>query len=320
MLDPAAVSAASTPILTTTAAVTRADDGFSNQLYGSVPVPATGTYADPALWTAPTAYTTGQQVTYGPKIYQRINAPTATVDSSLPSDNAALAIPTKWIDAGYTNAYRVIDTSPDTQTQALNEMSLVFRPFVAIDVLGLINVDAWTVRCYIPGTNYDRTVDLQQHTDSDWLNGISFQTRREVIFTDIPLIQNVYIVLVFKKEGNTVGVGHCVAGRSKTLGGTRFSPSAGIIDYSRRDTDAFGRTTVVERGYSKRMSVQLMVPANKVDDVQQLLTDLRATPVLYMGAGSLYTALVAFGFYRSFETVIAYANWSLMNLEIEGTN
>ena len=44
------------------------------------------------------------------------------------------------------------------------------------------------------------------------------------------------------------------------LGTTETAPTIGITDYSRRVTDDYGVTTVVERGFARRMSVRLGVP------------------------------------------------------------
>ena len=61
------------------------------------------------------------------------------------------------------------------------------------------------------------------------------------------------------------------AGETFDLGATEEAPTVGIIDYSRRETDDYGVTNVVERGFSRRMSVRLSVPFDAVDSLQQRL-------------------------------------------------
>ncbi|NWK96522.1 hypothetical protein DM806_12795 [Sphingobium lactosutens] len=66
------------------------------------------------------------------------------------------------------------------------------------------------------------------------------------------------------------------------IGATETAPTIGIVDYSRRETDDFGVTTVVPRGFSRTMSVRVKVPTANVDQVQRQLAALRATPVQWV--------------------------------------
>ncbi|KHA63442.1 hypothetical protein [Sphingomonas sp. Ant20] len=61
------------------------------------------------------------------------------------------------------------------------------------------------------------------------------------------------------------------------LGTVETAPTIGVIDYSRRVTDEFGVTTVVQRGFARRMTVRLAVPFDDVDTIQRQLAELRAT-------------------------------------------
>src|SRR3546814_11669869 len=61
------------------------------------------------------------------------------------------------------------------------------------------------------------------------------------------------------------------------LGTTETTPTIGITDFSRRETDDFGVTTVVERGFARRMSVRFALPSDAADTVQRTLAELRAT-------------------------------------------
>ena len=44
------------------------------------------------------------------------------------------------------------------------------------------------------------------------------------------------------------------------MGRTREKPEVSIIDYSKKNTNDFGVTTVVERGYSKRIVADVIIP------------------------------------------------------------
>lgn len=101
------------------------------------------------------------------------------------------------------------------------------------------------------------------------------------------------------------------------LGTTETAPTIGIVDYSRRVTDDFGVTTVVERGFARRMSVRLAVAFDEVDALQRRLAALRATPVLWV-ADDDFDSLTMQGFYKDFSLDLALPPVSYCTLTIEG--
>ena len=101
------------------------------------------------------------------------------------------------------------------------------------------------------------------------------------------------------------------------LGDLEVGPTIGIIDYSRRVTDDFGVTTIVERGFSRRMSVKIAVPFEDADDVQRQLAALRATPATWI-ADDRFASLSVRGFFKNFEVDIATRPLSYCTLSVEG--
>lgn len=280
----------------------------------SVAEPAIGTDADPAEWNAATNYATDAQATRSSvhKVFQRL-AP-GGIDASTPE-----SAPTKWVEVQSTNRWRMFDSVIESQTSAAEEIVLTIAPTSSADRLAIINADCTSVRVQA-GSEYDQTKTLGTRVVDDWLEYFyePFEVRRDVIFEGLPLGTGHTITVTISAPGGTARVGALVLGLSKELGGAQFGASAGIIDYSTKETNALGYTEVVERPFSKRMNVALIVAAGKVDSLQRILAQYRATPMVWVGAGNLYESLIVYGFYRSFEVVIAYPNHSICNLEIEG--
>lgn len=106
-------------------------------------------------------------------------------------------------------------------------------------------------------------------------------------------------------------------GQTIELGTTEAQPTIGIIDYSRRETDEFGVTNVVQRGFARRMSVRLHVPTSGVDALQRRLASLRATPAQWV-ADEQYASLSFTGFYKDFQIDLAAQSVSFCTLTIEG--
>jgi len=101
------------------------------------------------------------------------------------------------------------------------------------------------------------------------------------------------------------------------LGDVETTPTIGITDFSRRVTDDFGVTTVVERGFSRRMSVKLGVQFDAVDTLQRRLANLRATPALWV-ADDRFASLSLRGFYKDFALDLATQPLSYCTLTVEG--
>lgn len=101
------------------------------------------------------------------------------------------------------------------------------------------------------------------------------------------------------------------------LGETEARPTISITDYSRRVTDDFGVTTVVERGFARRMSVRLKVPFDDVDALQRTLADLRAQAVEWV-ADEEFDSLSFTGFYKDFSLDLAVPPVSFCTLTVEG--
>ncbi|PZQ21241.1 MAG: hypothetical protein DI569_12495 [Sphingopyxis macrogoltabida] len=101
------------------------------------------------------------------------------------------------------------------------------------------------------------------------------------------------------------------------IGTTEAKPTIGITDYSRRETDDFGVTTVVKRGFSRTMSVRVKVPTGEVDGLQRQLAALRAKAVQWV-ADDRFDSLSITGFYKDLSIDLAIPPVSYCTLTIEG--
>ncbi|KQO52341.1 hypothetical protein ASF14_20470 [Sphingomonas sp. Leaf257] len=107
------------------------------------------------------------------------------------------------------------------------------------------------------------------------------------------------------------------SGERFALGEVEASATVGIIDYSRRVTDDFGVTTVVQRGFARRMSVRLAVPSDDASALQRRLADLRATSARWI-ADDRFDWLSPTGFYKDFDIDMAVPPLSYCTLSVEG--
>lgn len=269
-----------------------------------------------AAYSAGTTYAKGARVDYGTHIYESL------VNSNI--GNTPTTSPTYWVLIGPDNVHAMFDDQISTATVSSTPLIVVMTPGLmnSIALLGLIgNQAVVTITDGAGGpTIYSRTVNLDGSYVYDWYMYFfePFTQIGEVVLTDIPPYSNSRMTFTLSGTGS-VAIGQLSFGTFYELGDAEYGATAGIIDYSRKDTDEFGATTFVQRAFSKRMTARLMLDAMQMNKVQRVLSDIRATPAVWIGAeGEAYSPLVIYGFYRDFTIDVAYPTKSYCSLEIEG--
>ena len=271
-----------------------------------------------AAYNPATTYALGERVTLVStgRIYECVQAPSL---GYAPDANALW-----WAIAGPTNRTAMFDGEISTQTVQVSPLTVVLKPGY-VNSLALFGLEGAsldvTVRDGLAGpVVYSRTVSLDGTIIADWYQYFFEPSVQlgEVVLTDLPPYGAAHVTVSLTGPGS-VKCGSFVLGTFYALGGTQYGASAGIIDYSRKDTSATGTTTFVRRRYSKRMSAPLMLQNAQLNKVQRVLADLRATPCAWIGTDTPgFEPLTIFGFYRDFSIDVAYPTTSLCNLEIEG--
>jgi hypothetical protein len=139
----------------------------------------------------------------------------------------------------------------------------------------------------------------------------------ESIFENIPVYTRTRVTICV--IGDIVRCGIAFAGISNKIGTTQYGASAGIIDYSKKETDEFGTTTFIKRAFSKRMNVNLILLSSDLYRVQKVLSDIRATPCIWIGSDTdIYKSLTMYGYYKDFSLEIPYPEYSYCSLQVEG--
>lgn len=299
-------------IPTTTSAGTRAADVVSGTLPCLIYCNAVEPCGD---WSAGVSYALGARAIAGrpERIYE------SAVASNLGND--PMTGVRTWIDVGPANRYAALDQSSGTASTAAGPITVAIKPGL-VDSLALIDMvgNAAAVRMYDASTNevYSSINDLGIGTTTDWLTYFFGEIRRRasLVLDDLPPIGSATI-FVTVDDPTAASLGTLAAGRLTELGGTVYGAQVGIIDYSRKDTDAYGATTITQRGYARRLQAQVQVEATKVDSVAATLARLRATPVVWDGLTN-YDAGAILGWAREWSVDISYPTVSYCSLTIEG--
>jgi len=237
--------------------------------------------------------------------------------------NHALTDPTWWLDLGPTNRWRMFDQSNSSQTTAEEVIQVQLLIPGRVNGLALLNIEAETVDVVasIGATEvYNQSFTMSSSTGiADWYDYFFEEIVRkpDLVVADMPNYSNMAITVTISRPGGTVRTGVLVVGQTKDLGMTLAGMGAGIIDFSRKETDDFGNAQLVERAFAKRLDARVVVENSAVDSVTSILSQLRATPTVWIAA-SQYSAATIFGFYRNFSVTFEYPTQSICLLEIEG--
>lgn len=223
----------------------------------------------------------------------------------------------------------MFDQVVGTSTIATTSLTTVYAPGSIFNSVALINVDAAvikiTVRDGLSGpVVYENTAGLSGNNVTNWYDYFFLDPllkRTQVVFSGIPPYINAHITIELSNSlGIQVSVAQVVAGDLASLGKTQYGATAGIVDYSIKQTDEFGNTTFVKRAFSKRLNAQFFLENTDLNRVHAYLASIRATPAVWVASeDSKYEeALVVYGFYKEFSLDISYLNNSLYSIEIEG--
>jgi hypothetical protein len=273
-----------------------------------------------SAWSSATTYAKNAKVEHGSHYYNSL------VNSNL--NNNPDTSPTFWENIGPDNVHAMFDGQISTETtKATSPLTVTVACGIvnSIALVGLVGSSV-TITVRDDGASppvYTRTVGLDGTIITDWYMYFfePFVQLGEVVLTDLPPYALGEITMTLS-GGGAVAIGEMIVGTAYVLGaeGTEQGATVGIIDYSRKDTDAdTGITTFTRRAFSKRMSGQFLVANNQINAVQRILADIRAVPSVFIGSELTdYAPLVVYGFYRDFSIDIAYPTKSWCRLEVEG--
>jgi hypothetical protein len=274
---------------------------------------------DHAAWSSGTTYALGDRVilTSTHKIYESLQAGNTNKNPA--------SEPLWWVEVGPTNRWKMFDLSTTTRTVVDAADYYEITPGQAVNAVALYNIsDILTIRVRLTapvfGVVYDKSTDLTPlPSESSWYAWFFEERTQQTQFIadDLPSYPTATLRIDVTSSG-TAYIGAMVFGSIRSIGlGVQHGVRLGIQDYSRKERNEWGDTVLVQRAYSSRASFQILVDNRELDNTFRLLTELRATPCLWIGSGR-YQSLAIFGFYQNFEIGIAYADYSDCSIDVEG--
>ena len=270
-------------------------------------------------WVSGTSYTALGKVIYQHKIYQRIVTGSGTTTPDLDQAN--------WLDDGYTNRYRMFDNIISSVSSRTGGIEFTLTPNQVINGIALLNVNASTVRVVmndpVEGVVYDRTKELRSSSNViDYYSYffaplINLGDLDTAIFLDLPNKPTATITVYVSSGVGLVEVGEVVYGVQSVVGRTNYGTAIGITSYSRKDTDEFGKVTVIKRKNSKYADYDIDIDNTNLAFVQRLFQDIDSVPCVFIGNPEM-EELIVYGFYKDFKATISFPTVSKCTLRVEG--
>lgn len=225
-----------------------------------------------------------------------------------------------WRDVGATNRYKMFDASSSSQTENAETITVTVKAGRAA-ALALINIDANSAHVTVTSggvVKYDKEIDLKvKNVSGLWSYFFAPIIRKtDAVLMDLPPYGDAEITVTLSKPGGVARCGGLVVGMPRTLGEMLDEPEIRILDYSRKTTDSYGETTLTKGKNAKRVSCQLFVENELIDETRRLLSTYTGTALVWVG-DERFSSTILFGFYQDLRAVIRTGG-SFCNLDIEG--
>lgn len=243
-----------------------------------------------------------------------------------------------WLYVSATNRWKMFDYVVQSQTEETSFIEVVIAPGETIDSIAILNLDAATLTIVmndpVAGEVYNEIVILEATEivlwealtvwgppvtpEYEWQGGTYNDLVEKVALkTDLPSYPNASLTITISSSGTTAKCGVLVIGIYKDLGETRYSPTAGIRDYSIKEADDYGNYTILERAFSKKVSANFFMDTADHPSVLRFLTHYRATALVWI-LSDMYNVTIVYGFYKNFSMTISNLAQSECDIDIEG--
>ena len=276
---------------------------------------------DYPVWLVSATYVLGDRVLLDHTIYEALAAVAAGVKPG--EEVVTPEAPAKWQNRGMDNRWRMFDDKVESLTTNPGTIEVRIRPGAVVNSLALFNLQGKSVTVTmidpVEGEVYRKTLSLVDAGVTNWYDWFfePIGKRTDVVVLDMPPYGSADIVLIIDAGAEVAAIGHTVIGAVKRIGTALYGTSVGINDYSRKSTDEFGNTIVIQRSFSNRAEFDVILDTSEVTRVRRLLAELRATPVVWIGEES-YEATILFGFYKDFQIVFSGPTVSDCSITVEG--
>lgn len=226
-----------------------------------------------------------------------------------------------WLFLGKTNPYKMFDEKYKSRTIKESGNLVVTIKMKedegfskASDGIALLNVSASKIR--IVGVREGETI-YDEEFDMGVLDLFSPCMILNCNFGQITYKKNLILTPLKDKDGLIVygcriteytitfvpiddetpaACGVCILGKMQYFGKTLMNPKKSLVNYDVKDTNEYGDTAVVERGFSNNYNFSCVGKNDIMQVADETLTELRSTPLIYVVTDEQILASVFSGY------------------------
>ena len=226
-----------------------------------------------------------------------------------------------WLFLGKTNPYKMFDEKYKSRTIKESGNLVVTIKMKegsgfskASDSIALLNVSASKIR--IVGVREGETI-YDEEFDMGILELISPCMILNCNFGQIVYKKNLILTPLKDKDGLIVygcriteytitfvpiddetpaACGVCILGKMQYFGKTLMNPKKSLVNYDVKDTNEYGDTAVVSRGFSNNYNFSFVGKNDIMQVADETLTELRSTPLIYVVTDDQILASVFSGY------------------------
>lgn len=272
-------------------------------------------------WDETVSYVIGQRVVVtthlGYEVHNCYEAAWSTGNiNKYPPNNLSGTPPIYWTYLFKSNRWLLFDNivAPqraigyaDTET-GIGSMQVAILPG-DIDTVAVMNTDATEIQIVLTdpgdGVVYNETKIPGTPT---YFNGI---------YSDLPSYPDATLDVTIINENGDAACGELIVGKIATLGKAKYGVQVGINDYSTKQINDFGNYDIIERAYSRRMTVDFITEMNLHGGVMSLLEKYRAKPLVWI-ISTDYDSTIVYGFYRDLQMTLSNLSYADGSVSIEG--
>ena len=230
---------------------------------------------------------------------------------------------TWWTVVSSTNAWKMFNNVVQEQTIQNGGIDVTVEQAQVVTALSAINVDCQSIDVTmtdpVEGVIFNQNYSMISYSGiTNWYDYffLAIERKSELVVIGLPPYASAEINVVFNGV-NDVKVGALVFGTALTIGDSQYGASFGIIDYSTKEIDAQGRTTIIQGTYSDEADIDVVIETGRFAQVKKILTDLRNVPTVWV-ASEEADGTVIYGYYREFNVLYSGPQVSMCTLSIEG--
>ncbi|MEM8511093.1 hypothetical protein RCH14_000384 [Massilia sp. MP_M2] len=236
----------------------------------------------------------------------------------------ALSDPAFWNKRTAINRWAMFDDRNSTQTSNSEEIVSVFSAQAITQGLFAGAMDASEVRVSMThptrGLVHSETKSLVLPRSGSSFYGWCFnrlRLRTWFLTLKLPVFANALVTVTIKKPGGAPKCGMCLLGPTVDVGLSLMGLSTELKDYSTTTFFTDGSSSTVERGFSKKMSVDISVESDRVETIEDDLIKRRQKTLVFLGSTMRGDTMLV-GRFSSLRKVIDSFPRSKMALQIDG--